>query len=75
MATRIATRTDHPYARDLDGAWHQRPNGDTWQPRPAATQCATICGRRIASDNVSAVPPLKMKQRRAGEWACGACFR
>jgi hypothetical protein len=67
--------SNHPYARDLDGAWHQRPKGDAWQPQPADTQCSTLCGRRIASDQVSAIHPLQMKKRPAREWACGGCFR
>lgn len=51
----------YPYAQDLDGAWHRRPEGDGWHAPDTAEdlqpQCATLCGQEIHSVHVSEYVP------------------
>ncbi len=50
-----------PYAQDLDGVWHKRPEGDEWRGGSIAgyggPQCRTRCGREIHSVHVSDSEP------------------
>ena len=54
-----------PYAQDLDGIWHWRPEGDEWHTSIDEPQCRTACGLNIHSVHVS-------EGRPDGEF-CQAC--
>lgn len=56
-----------PYAQDLDGAWHRRPVGDTWNSDQDSTQCRTVCDQAIYSVHVSEYEPVT-------DQLCGGCF-
>lgn len=48
---------DFAYAQDLDGVWHQRPDGDTWTVSVEEPNCRTRCGQAISSVHVSEYKP------------------
>lgn len=56
-AAHSADSERYPYAQDLDGAWHARSVGDTWNPTVEGLQCRTRCGKRIRSVRVSEFEP------------------
>jgi hypothetical protein len=63
-----------PFAQDTDGMWHKRPADDTlWTPPPAETQCATVCGTRIASKNLASTDPRKL-ELVDNKTTCIGCF-
>jgi hypothetical protein len=43
----------YPWAQDLDGVWHKRPPGKPWVTSDDGPNCETVCGKWIASANVS----------------------
>jgi hypothetical protein len=65
---------EYPWAQDLDGVWHRRPEGDPWVTTVDGANCLTRCGQAIGSVHVSSYDPREVLTH--DETLCGhsACF-
>jgi hypothetical protein len=70
--TGVGDTGSYPFAQDLDGVWHRRPEGDEWVTSVEEPNCRTVCGKAIYSVHVSGFEPEADESTGATLCACVA---